>query len=207
MGQILLTLSILCASVQLVVAYNDAIAIAVPVEGIQIDGDLSDWPKDLPMYRIRMNTNAYGPTDLTGTRLDSSADFSPHFRVGYSVQEQLVYVALEVRDDSLTDGDGCEIYWYAQPDSDIPDIGDRPIVVKPSSDEGVFYFLEGARYKYGDDQAWSRVDFPDEKWTRVGSDYIKGLFQFIRYFEAEQATAVYSFAFSEDDFIEAVGQL
>ena len=109
MGQILLTLSILCASVQLVVAYNDAIAIAVPVEGIQIDGDLSDWPKDLPMYRIRMNTNAYGPTDLTGTRLDSSADFSPHFRVGYSVQEQLVYVALEVRDDSLTDGDGCEI--------------------------------------------------------------------------------------------------
>jgi hypothetical protein len=27
-------------------AHNGAVAIAVPVEGIVVDGDLSDWPED-----------------------------------------------------------------------------------------------------------------------------------------------------------------
>ena len=189
----------LCTSVQLAAAYNDAVAIALPVDGIQIDGDLSDWPKDLPVYRIRMNTDAYGPTDLTGTRLDSSADFSPRFRVVYSVQEQLVYVALEVRDDILTERDGCEIYWYAQ--SDTPDVEDRPtgFVVEPPSGS-----LSG-RFKYGDNHAWSRVDFPDEKWETNTWNMPKGLFQYIRYFEAEQAHA-YMPELEINDLTEAVGR-
>ena len=33
-------------------AHNGAVAIAVPVSGIAIDGDLSDWPEDLRRYPI-----------------------------------------------------------------------------------------------------------------------------------------------------------
>lgn len=196
---IFLTLGILCSSVQLATAYNDAVAIALPVDGIQIDGDLSDWPKDLPVYRIRMNTDAYGPTDLTGTRLDSSADFSPRFRVGYSVQEQLVYVALEVRDDILTLGDGCEIYWYAQ--SDTSDVEDRPagFVVEPP-----YGSLRG-RFKYGDNAAWRRVDFPDEKWETNLWNMPKGLFEYSRIFENERAY-VQMAGFKKSHLTEAVGR-
>ncbi len=76
-------------------------AFAVPVSGITVDGRLDDWPADMPVYRPREITGAYGSTDLTGTDLDESADFSPSFRVGYSLQEQRVYVAIEARDDRV----------------------------------------------------------------------------------------------------------
>ena len=34
-------------------AHNGAVAIAVPVEGIVVDGDLSDWPDNLIRYPLR----------------------------------------------------------------------------------------------------------------------------------------------------------
>jgi len=33
-------------------AHNGKVAIAVPVEGIVVDGDLSDWPEDMRRYPI-----------------------------------------------------------------------------------------------------------------------------------------------------------
>lgn len=65
--------TVLCHSAA---AHNGAVAVAVPVEGITVDGDLSDWPA-LQVYPIRQNTEAYGPTDLRGVDLDTSQDFSP----------------------------------------------------------------------------------------------------------------------------------
>ena len=35
-------------------AHNGALAIAVPVEGIEIDGDFSDWPQDMRRYPIAL---------------------------------------------------------------------------------------------------------------------------------------------------------
>ena len=93
-------------------AHNGAVAIAVPVEGITIDGDLSDWPRDVPVYPIRENTDAYGLTDLSGANLNASLDFSPEFMVGYSREEQLLFVAMRTRDDTLTHRDGCEVYLH-----------------------------------------------------------------------------------------------
>ena len=37
------------------VAHNGAVAIAVPVEGIAIDGDLSDWPEGLVRYPVALH--------------------------------------------------------------------------------------------------------------------------------------------------------
>ena len=114
-------LHLLCIALTLVPvsarAHNGSLAVAVPVEGITVDGDLSDWPTDLQVYPIRENTDAYGPTDLSGTDLDISADFSPEFMVGYNLGEQLIYVAVRVRDDdveidvgSYLTTDACGVY-------------------------------------------------------------------------------------------------
>ncbi len=94
----------------------DYLALALPISGITVDGDLSDWPREMPALPIRNEFGAYGPTDTEGTDLDTSDDLSPSFRVGYDPEEQLLYVAVEVRDDVLhAEGtvartDACEIY-------------------------------------------------------------------------------------------------
>ena len=128
MKQLLFIFILLSVSSRIAAAYNNAIAIALPVQDITVDGDLSDWPEYLPTYPIRINTNAYGPTDLTATNLDSSYDFSPQFRVGYNQQDQLIYIALKTVDDTAfgtpdeysSAGDGCEVYVHPFPDSSPP---------------------------------------------------------------------------------------
>ena len=94
----------------------DHLALALPISGITVDGDLSDWPPEMPSLPIRNEFGAYGPTDTEATNLDTSQDLSPSFRVGYDPEEQLLYVAVEVRDDILysdwmvSQTDACEIY-------------------------------------------------------------------------------------------------
>ena len=89
-------------------------AVALPVdEQIVVDGDLSDWPAHLPSYPIRQTAYGYHPTD--------EKDLSASFRVAYSRDGAALYVAVEVRDESVvldTTGahdwdtrDGCEVYF------------------------------------------------------------------------------------------------
>lgn len=121
-------------------ASDAATAYAIPLTGIQIDGDLRDWPEGMIQYPILKNTNAYGPTDLDGTDLRTSADLSASFRVGYDREASLIYLAVQVRDDSLVVGgsdplhtDALEVYvdgdhsggtlqgdWRAAPATDLP---------------------------------------------------------------------------------------
>jgi CubicO group peptidase (beta-lactamase class C family) len=91
---------------------SGAVATALPVKGITIDGDLSDWPKDAPTYPVARPE--YG--DKPGSKEDLSA----HVRIGYNAAERALYVAVEVWDHSVViDGtpgatwnsqDGCELY-------------------------------------------------------------------------------------------------
>ena len=74
---------LLNAAIQPASAHNSWIALAYPMPAIEVAGDLSDWPTDATVYPIRQNTDAYGETDLSGTDLDTSADLSPEFMVGY----------------------------------------------------------------------------------------------------------------------------
>jgi hypothetical protein len=97
-------------------AHNGAVAIAVPIEGIVVDGDLSDWPEGLRRYPI---------THLSmGDRPADRYDFEAFFRVGYNAADSALYVAVEVQDESrqielFKDEpwvrwwelrDGCEVY-------------------------------------------------------------------------------------------------
>lgn len=94
----------------------DYLALALPMTGIEVDGDLSDWPREMPSLPVRNEFGAYGPTDTEGTDLATSRDLSPSFRVGWDPEEQLLYVAVEVRDDVLhpvgmvPETDACEVY-------------------------------------------------------------------------------------------------
>ena len=92
-------------------AHNGAVAIAVPVEGIVVDGDLSDWPEEMARYPIARQEG--------GDPMASPEDFKGEFRIGFNVQDNALYVAVEVEDDSIVrknlerelwDVDGCKIY-------------------------------------------------------------------------------------------------
>ena len=93
-------------------AHNGQMAIAVPVEGIAIDGDLSDWPADMTSYPILLPE--------FGVRPEDEQDFQASFRMGYNERENALYVAVEVQDESIVidtsseaawnTQDGCEVY-------------------------------------------------------------------------------------------------
>ena len=91
-------------------------AYAPVVEQIAIDGDLSDWPAQSLRYPVLNHNKVYGPTDIDKADLMQSPDLTAYFMVGYSPTEQLLYVAVSVRDDSLIlgttflDQDAVEIY-------------------------------------------------------------------------------------------------
>ncbi len=71
---------------------NGAIAYAYLIANIKIDGNSSDWPKDLTKFSIE---------DVPfGDHPKNKDDFSAHFQVGYNLSEQSLYVLVTVIDDS-----------------------------------------------------------------------------------------------------------
>ena len=85
---------------------NGAVGIAFPATGITVDGDLCDWPKNLETYPIERIE--------FGDKLANDNDLKAHFRLAYNPGERALYVAVEVRDDSIVlDGPG-EPVWNAQ---------------------------------------------------------------------------------------------
>lgn len=93
-------------------AHNGALAIAVPVEGIKIDGDFSDWPVGMKQYPIAFLT--------AGDHPRGEEDFKGAFRIGHSARENALYLAVEMQDESAVidtlnpaswnTQDGCEVY-------------------------------------------------------------------------------------------------
>lgn len=107
--------AILC-SVSNVQAHSGPVAIAVPVEGIVVDGDLSDWPQGMIRYPL-----AYDPYQRE--HFADSTDFVGDFRVAYDPENNLLYVAVEAGDDFV-----------------VPDAGDGEIL--PWSQDSCELFLE-----------------------------------------------------------------
>ena len=99
-----------------------SVVTAPRLSGITIDGQLDDWPAAMPRYPIDKLLGV-DPSDLLGTGglkgadLSTSGDLSAAFSVGYDLKEQLVYLAVIVRDDKLVighngllDTDAVEVY-------------------------------------------------------------------------------------------------
>ena len=137
-------------------AHNGAVTTAAPVEGIVVDGDLGDWPDELPWHEIAIPSFGLRPYD--------DADFSGRFRLGYDAQGRSLYVGVEVTDGSrVVDGvggqlssDGCEIHLdVPHSTQDVPTVlrhavwGNRRSILTPS----------GASQPFGDaDVEWRRGD-------------------------------------------------
>jgi uncharacterized membrane protein len=93
-------------------AYSGDMAIAVPVRAIAVDGDLSDWPQTVRWYSIEKVA--------AGVHAGDSADFTGAFSAGYAADENALYLAVEIQDEStVLDADewpqwdaqdGCQIY-------------------------------------------------------------------------------------------------
>jgi ligand-binding sensor domain-containing protein/serine phosphatase RsbU (regulator of sigma subunit) len=96
-------------------AHNGAVAIAVPVEGIIVDGDLSDWPEGMRSYSIERSDWPKGlwfypiAKGASGDRPEDEEDFLGFFRIGYSAAENALYLAVEMHDQSIV-LDGDEVY-------------------------------------------------------------------------------------------------
>lgn len=98
-------------------ADNGAIAVAPVLRGLQIDGDLADWPNDRP--RIRIAHSEHGDPLRAGTSPDLEAEAS----LAYDPDLGVLYVGVQVIDDSIVlrasdqgwrSQDGCDIYIRTQ---------------------------------------------------------------------------------------------
>lgn len=75
-------------------ANNGQLAYAYHVmdKQITVDGDLSDWPKDMTLYPIER--------DFHGQDMPDKTDFNARFRVAYSDVDKAIYIALQITDQS-----------------------------------------------------------------------------------------------------------
>jgi RNA polymerase sigma factor (sigma-70 family) len=97
-------------------------AYAPQLNAIVIDGQLDDWPAAIPRHPIEKlyqsdRTDSYGDGGLKVADLRTNSDLSAAFSVGYDPREQLLYLAVVVRDDKLVighashlDTDALEVY-------------------------------------------------------------------------------------------------
>jgi hypothetical protein len=92
---------------------------APALSGIKIDGDLKDWPAAMPRYPVRklLPFPPLGYGGLQDADLSTSPDLSVAFSVGYDPKEQVIYLAVIVRDDKVVvgntshlDTDAVEVY-------------------------------------------------------------------------------------------------
>jgi len=164
-------------------AHNGAVAIAVPVKNITIDGDLSDWPAHLPTYAIELTEYGLSPSD--------TSDFQAHFRSGYNEETNSLFIAVEVVDESVVidtasaiiwnASDGCEIYIDAghdEPGSTPVQFyvyGDRTSLTKGETDAQVAW-KRGANYHHYewhiDLDALTRGRFLAQPNTTLGLDLV-----------------------------------
>ena len=91
-------------------AHNGSVAILFPVEEIVADGKLDDWPAATLRYPISLPEYGHAPRD--------DDDFQGQFMLGFDPDKDVLYIAVDVRDESTVidssgvwdSNDGCEIY-------------------------------------------------------------------------------------------------
>ena len=91
MKNIIIVLAIILSLTSKTLADNGAMAYAYPINHLSIDGDLSDWPSNCIKYPIEIISER-------GIRPESESDFTAYFMAGYNLDNNSVYIAVEVND-------------------------------------------------------------------------------------------------------------
>ena len=90
---------LLLLPVQQSAAHNGKHAVAYPVDGIVVDGDLSDWPQR-GMARHAISIAA------AGSEPKNPQDYRGSFRLAYNEAENAIYIAIQAVDESVVLADG-----------------------------------------------------------------------------------------------------
>ena len=99
----------LCLSfcTQQLFAHNGTIGYAYPLPGkILVDGDFSDWPKNIMTYPIS--------TVLSETKPASESDFNGSFQMGYRAEDRSLYLAFTIIDDDFIEDTSENVRWNTQ---------------------------------------------------------------------------------------------
>ncbi|WP_190808722.1 serine hydrolase [Flagellimonas sp. S3867] len=129
------------------VTTDDAIAYAIPIDAINLDGDLSDWPKDMTLYKIQ---NAE-----LGEIPKSNEDFQGNFRIGYNVGQSEIYIAMEISDESLVIESPDVSFWDNQDGLELY-INEKSL--KSGSPITQYSEYGNDRNAYGARTAWDKVE-------------------------------------------------
>lgn len=87
-------------------AHNGKVGYAFPLPSIRIDGNLSDWPKDMVKYPIG--------TFLSETKAINDADYNGFFQVGYRMEDHSLYLAFTITDDHFIEDTSENVKWDSQ---------------------------------------------------------------------------------------------
>ena len=129
--------------------HNGTIAYVWPLSGITIDGGASDWPDSLvrhPITHLASPQQAVDPLDLSAS-----------FRAGFDPAAGILYILVEVEDDTLiVDGDGMRRRSGADGCSVVLDIqhGDRT----PARQFSIFGTKRFANSRTGKRNDWTGVE-------------------------------------------------
>ena len=151
-------------------AHNGTVAMAVPVEGISIDGDLSDWPEGMREYPIEYV--------WVGSRTTEKGDLQGHYRVGYNPDENAVYVGAVVDDDYHDpqhdwsafpkSTDAAEIYLEAGHDSGVRRLHHSALVGDGSYSVAGTPAQAAMRHSGSQQQYEWRIEIPEDQPLHVG---------------------------------------
>lgn len=130
-----------------IIITEDAIAYALPMNEIKLDGDLAEWPDDMPKYPIK---NAE-----LGKTPKNEEDFQGDFRIGYNVEKNEIYIAMEISDESLVTESADRSFWDNQDGLELY-INEKSL--KSGSPVTQYSEYGDSRNAYGARTTWDNVE-------------------------------------------------
>ncbi|MEX0360739.1 MAG: serine hydrolase, partial [Allomuricauda sp.] len=126
---------------------NAAIAYAVPMDNITLDGNLSEWPSDIHSYPIKNAELGKAP--------NSEEDYDGNFRIGYNAEQGEIYIAMEIADESLVVESPELSFWDNQDGLELY-INEKSL--KTGSPVTQYSEYGNDRNAYGARTAWDKVE-------------------------------------------------
>ena len=105
MKRLAATTSLLILTLTLL-AHNGKIGHAYPLPKISVDGDLSDWPKNITTYPINVVQSDTKPT--------GDQDYNGKFMMGYRLEDQSFYLAFTITDNDFLQDTSENVRWNTQ---------------------------------------------------------------------------------------------
>ncbi len=130
-----------------IIVTKDAIAYALPMDNIVLDGDLLEWSDDMPKYQIKN-------TEL-GEAPKSKEDFHGNFRIGYNTEKNEIYIGMEILDESMVIESSDRSFWDNQ---DGVELYVNEMSLKSGSPVTQYSEYGEGRNAYGARTTWDNVE-------------------------------------------------